>query len=107
AGTSSHDSARKLQAELQRLLDDPAWQAGQRGLALVEADRNREAEAELKRGLQAYPGDANLLGALGMVYMRTGQRALALRYFEQARDKESNGFRADKWAALIKSTRFW
>ncbi len=107
AGTSSYDSALRLQAALQRLLDDPAWQAGQRGLALVEAGKNQEAEIELKRGLQAYPGDAKLLGALGLVYMRKGQRALALRYFEQARDKESNGFHADKWAALINSTRFW
>ena len=106
-GTPVYSTALELQAQLQRLLDDPAWQAGRQGLALLEQDKNTQAEPLLKRALQAYPHDAELLGGLGLVYMRTNRRQQALNYFEQALENEQNAFRTDKWIDLIASARFW
>src|SRR5690606_31916719 len=57
----------RAQLELERqstLLADPAWQAGQAGLRLVDQGSNRQAITRLKQAIAAYPGDAQLHGAL-------------------------------------------
>ncbi|WP_207855698.1 tetratricopeptide repeat protein, partial [Pseudomonas sp. 79_C] len=52
-----------------KLLADPSWQAGQRGMALLDKGRNAEAEAQLRRALRQYPDDARLHGSLGYALM--------------------------------------
>lgn len=94
-------------AAIQRLLNDPAWQSGRQGLELLDQGKNALAETALMRGLEKYPDDANLIGGLGIVYMRTQRRKQALSYFKLARDKEKDSYRTQKWVDLIASTSNW
>ncbi|MBV6272400.1 cellulose biosynthesis protein BcsC [Alcaligenaceae bacterium CGII-47] len=99
--------AEKSLAAIQMLLDDPAWQAGREGLELLDQGENALAETALMRSLEKYPDDANLIGGLGIVYMRTQRRAQALSYFKLAHDKEKDSYRTQKWIDLIASTSTW
>ena len=100
----------RAQLELERqstLLADPAWQAGQAGLRLVDQGSNRQAITRLKQAIAAYPGDAQLHGALGMAYLRSDDRTRALQYFRLAKAKDTGDDQASKWISLIASTEYW
>jgi tetratricopeptide (TPR) repeat protein len=86
---------------------DPAWQAGQRGLTLLERGRNEEARQQFQIALRKYPDEADFIGGMGLVYSRTGQHEQALAYFERAKTKEQNSYRLSKWTDLIESARMW
>ncbi|HLR77872.1 MAG TPA: tetratricopeptide repeat protein, partial [Burkholderiaceae bacterium] len=104
------DIERQGRAELRRFdskLDDPAWQAGRRGVALIEQGEGAAALAPLQQAVQAWPDDVEFLGSLGVAYLRTGDRSTALHYFELARDKEPRVDRTYRWVSLIRSTRYW
>lgn len=89
------------------LMADPSWRGGREGLQLVEGGKSKEALPLLQRAVKAYPDDADLQGALGIAYLRTGSRSKALPYFVTARDKEVLVDKASKWVSLIQSTRYW
>lgn len=89
------------------LLADPAWRGGREALRLVEQGAGTAAVARLRTAIQAYPDDAELHGALGLAYMRTGDRTRALQQFELARNKEDRVDNASRWVSLIESTRYW
>lgn len=92
----------------QALLDDPAWRAGRDGMALIDADRDTpRALADLQRAVAAYPEEPDFLGALGLAWLRSGDRVQALRYFELARTHEAQVGGAAAWVSLIESTRYW
>ncbi|HHU94403.1 MAG TPA: tetratricopeptide repeat protein [Alcaligenaceae bacterium] len=92
----------------QQLLNDPAWHAGQAGLQLVENEQNpAKAISLLNQAVAAYPKDVDLLGALGLAYLRQNQRVQALRYFEKALEADEFGDRTSRWVSLIESTRYW
>ena len=104
------DAARKGQDELARqttLLADPAWQAGQSGLQLLEQGSNTQAIARLQKAIATYPDDVELHGALGLAYLRQGNRTQALKYFRLAKDKEQRDDQTSKWISLIASTEYW
>ena len=104
------DAADKGRKELERqtdLLGDPAWQAGQAGLRLLDQERNSQAIARLKQAIAAYPEDVELHGALGLAYLREGDRIRALRYFRLAKVKELRDDQTSKWISLIDSTEYW
>ncbi|MFC2971589.1 cellulose synthase complex outer membrane protein BcsC [Azotobacter bryophylli] len=90
-----------------RLIADPAWQAGQRGLALLEQGDAPGAEAELRRALRGRPEDAGLHGALGLALVRQGRHGEALGAFAEAHRLEQNTRLIDKWRDLYDSTRYW
>ena len=102
--------AGKGQLEIERqtaLLGDPAWQAGQAGLRLLDQGSNTQAIARLKKAITAYPEDAELHGALGLAYLREDDRTRALRYFRLAKEKEPRDDQTSKWISLIDSTGYW
>ncbi len=101
------DSARKERANQQAMLADPAYQARLSGLAKVDSGGGKAAIPALKQALATSPNDPELLGALGLAYARSGDRAQALRLFEQAQKADKNGLNTDKWASLIKTNRYW
>lgn len=95
-------------AHQQRLLNDPAWQAGQRGLQLLEANQLSAAETNLRRGIAKYPDDARLHGALGLAILRqTGRADEAYAAFSVAASKEQDTFWITKWRDLQQATRYW
>ncbi|CNF73895.1 cellulose synthase complex outer membrane protein BcsC [Yersinia frederiksenii] len=101
------DIARKELADQQAMLADPTYQARISGLAKVESGAGTTAIPALKQALAASPNDPELLGALGLAYARGGDRAQALRLFEQAQKVDTNGQKSDKWISLIKTNRYW
>lgn len=106
-GTRLYSDARARLGRQRALLDDPVWRAGQQGIAMVEADNNAAAIRQLEAAVRAYPDDAEMLGALGLAYLRENKRALALKYFELAREKEPRIDAASRWVSLIESTKYW
>ncbi|NYT63865.1 cellulose biosynthesis protein BcsC [Alcaligenaceae bacterium] len=103
-GQKAQDYLRQHQA----LLGDATWRAGQEGLRLVEAgSNNAQALASLKRAVAAYPDDVELIGALGLAYLRVGNRLQALHYFEMAKNKELREDKTSRWVSLIQTTRYW
>ncbi|CAM5210481.1 Cellulose synthase operon protein C [Castellaniella defragrans] len=108
AGLPRAPQALALADQREALLDDPAWQAGRKGMALVDANReNSKALADLAQAAAAYPEDPDVLGALGLAWLRAGDRRQALTYFERARDHETKVGGATAWVSLIASTRYW
>lgn len=104
------DAGARGQVELDRLdalLNDSAWQAGQQGLALIERGEGARALPLLQQAVAAYPDDVEFLGALGVAYLRSGNRLRALHYFEQAKEKEPRVDRTYRWVSLIQSTQYW
>lgn len=90
-----------------KLLADPSWQAGRRGLALLDKGRNAEAEAQLRRALRQYPDDASLQGALGYALMRQSRYEDANAAFRAASAKEQDTYWISQWKDLESSSQYW
>lgn len=91
-----------------KLLEDPAWQAGQRGLQLVEQEQSAvQAVQQLRQAVAAYPDDIELVGALGLAHLRLDQREQAIHYFERAIHLDALGDKTSRWVSLLDSTRYW
>lgn len=89
-----------------QLLDDPVWRSAQ--AALRQLDQGGQvALAPLQRAVRAYPDNAEFMGALGLAYLRSGDRAAALTWFEKARANTERVDQASAWVSLIESTRYW
>ncbi|MCO7516768.1 cellulose synthase complex outer membrane protein BcsC [Pseudomonas guariconensis] len=99
--------AGEVLAQQRRLVADPAWQAGQHGLRLLEQGRYIEAEAQLRRALRQYPGDARLHGALGSTLMGQRRYEDANAAFRLAASKEQDTHWMSKWNDLEASSRYW
>ncbi|WP_417251988.1 cellulose synthase complex outer membrane protein BcsC [Castellaniella sp.] len=101
------DAARKASHQA-ALINDPAWQAGREGIALIERGQDAAgALLRLQRAARAYPDDADILGNLGLAYSRTGDRTQALKYFKLAASHTHQIGGASAWVSLIDSTRYW
>ncbi|UMY63645.1 cellulose synthase complex outer membrane protein BcsC [Pseudomonas sp. LS.1a] len=90
-----------------KLLADPSWQAGQRGMALLDKGRNAEAEAQLRRALRQYPDDARLHGSLGYALMRQSRYEEANAAFRAASAKEQDTYWISQWKDLESSSQYW
>lgn len=55
------------------------------GLKELESGHYRNAQQKLFTALKARPNDPEILGALGMTYLRLGQQEAALSYFQKAK----------------------
>lgn len=100
--------AQEIIATQQVRLDDPAWRAGQAGLVSIEAEQNpTKALAQLQQALGKYPKDVELIGAVGLAYLRLGNRPQALHYFERAITTEQEADRKSRWVSLANATRLW
>ncbi|MFA3780717.1 cellulose synthase complex outer membrane protein BcsC [Yersinia sp. 1652 StPb PI] len=99
--------ARQALASQQAMLASPTYQARLSGLAKVDSGGGVAAIPALKQALAAAPNDPEILGALGLAYARSGDRAQALRLFELAQKSDKDGLKSDKWISLIKTNRYW
>ncbi|QEY57677.1 cellulose biosynthesis protein BcsC [Pseudomonas sp. C27(2019)] len=106
-GLEAEDKGRNELERQTALLADGSWQAGQAGLRLLDQGRNPQAIARLKKAIAAYPEDVELHGALGLAYLRQGERERALKYFHLAKEKEQRADETSKWISLIASTEYW
>ncbi|TYO75356.1 cellulose biosynthesis protein BcsC [Pseudomonas sp. CK-NBRI-02] len=99
--------AGEVLAQQQRLVADPAWQAGQLGQRLLAQGRNAQAEAQLRRALRQYPEDSELHGALGSALMGQRRYEEANASFRRAAAKEQDTRRISKWRDLEASSQYW
>lgn len=95
----------KLQAERKKIESDPLLSKRKLGLELVEKGDYREAKTSLSTVLKQMPNDPEVLGALGLIYMKEGQHDQAVIYF--ARAKDLNPEEKEKWTALQGSSQYW
>ena len=100
------DASRQLQ-EQEQYLADPAWQAGVKGKALIEAGDNVGAETQLRRALKRYPQDSNLLGSLGISLMRQNRHEAAYNTFVRASAIEQDTDWMTKWQDLKSANHQW
>lgn len=80
-------AARKNLTAQQKLLNDPNWQSGSRGRALLEQQRYAEAEPLLKKAVRAFPADGDLHGALAHALLNLDRYEEAEKYFSLAVSK--------------------
>lgn len=106
-GLDAGARGREQLARFDAKLNDPAWQAGRQGVALIEQGQGQTALALLQQAVAAYPDDVEFLGSLGIAYLRVGNRTRALHYFEQAIQKEPRVDRTYRWVSLMRSTQYW
>lgn len=106
-GTRLDPDARAILERQRRLLADPVWRGGKEGIALTDAGEGPVAMVRLQAAVRAYPTDPEFLGALGLAYMRSGDRAQALKYFELAKDNEPRVDAVSRWISLIDITDYW
>ncbi len=97
--------AEQVEAERRKLLANPAWKAGQRGLKLLEQGRLPEAEQALRQAVRGLPKREEFLGGLGQALMRQGRHLEAVPWFDKA--LKHTRYDADKWQSLKQTARFW
>ncbi|MDA1381069.1 tetratricopeptide repeat protein [Plesiomonas shigelloides subsp. oncorhynchi] len=105
ASAEAHSAYQTLQATL----SNPAFQAKRRANQKMAANSQDYAqiEQELRRALQGYPNDPELLGELGRLRLRQSRHNEALALFEQAQKNDPSADDAAKWTALINTARYW
>ncbi|WP_420064370.1 cellulose synthase complex outer membrane protein BcsC [Pectobacterium colocasium] len=102
------DAARKELDRQQSMLAAPTYQARLHALAQIEnGGGNRATLEELNQALAATPNDPELIGAVGLVYLRMGDRAKALAQFQKALQADVKRLNSRKWEGLIQSTQYW
>ncbi|MGE8175872.1 cellulose synthase complex outer membrane protein BcsC [Pseudomonas fluorescens] len=105
--TSLRADATKQLQEQEQYLADPAWQAGVKGKALLEAGDNVGAEASLLRAIKRYPQDSSLVGSLGVSLMRQNKHEAAYNAFVKASSIEQDTFWITKWQDLKAANYQW
>ncbi|KMK82053.1 cellulose synthase subunit BcsC [Pectobacterium atrosepticum ICMP 1526] len=102
------ETARKELSRQQGILADPVYQGRLRALAQIEDGGGNSATlGELNKSLAATPNDPELIGAIGLVYLRAGDRVKALAQFQKALQADVNRLNSGKWEGLIQSTQYW
>ncbi len=99
--------ARLDDAEQRRLMRDPFYRARSVGIALLESGDLAKAERKLRYALIGRPRDTEVLGGLGLLYMRRGEHARAQRYFKDAQRYNRDPDQQSRWQSLIDTARFW
>jgi tetratricopeptide (TPR) repeat protein len=94
------------QEELERL-KNPYYRAKKHGLVLLDANRLVEAEKQLRYALQGRAEDAEVLGGLGIIYLRRGDHEHAVQYFKKAAQYNEDPDQVNKWLSLIKASQYW
>ncbi|GAA3719966.1 cellulose synthase complex outer membrane protein BcsC [Oceanisphaera sediminis] len=99
-GSSYEAGGRREWQQQQALLKDPAWRAGQRGIALVKQSRYNQALPRLRRALKQYPQDAGLHGAHGQALIQLERYKEAEAALARAVRLEQSGRVISKWQDL-------
>ncbi len=99
--------ALEMRQEERRLMRDPHYRARSQGLALLEAGKLGGAERKLRYALNGRPKDPEVLGGLGLVYLRRGEHQQALNYFRDAERVNRDPDQQSRWRALIDTAAYW
>lgn len=103
---ASQGAAKRWEIE-QELRKDPTYLAKLRGLKLLDEGKNAQAEKQLRYALSTRPQDPDILGGLGLVYLRAGNQKQALNYFKQALVLNTNPDTQSKWENLVQTSSYW
>ena len=94
----------KLDANL-RTSYDPNYQAGIKGLALLDVGNLSGAEYLLQQSLAARPNDAEIVGGMGLLQLRLGHHSEAQGYFLMA--QKLAPAQHNKWESLFRTAKYW
>lgn len=103
----SADMARKMLAADTAQWQNPAFRARMRGLQNVTTNRMAQAEPDLRRVLAQAPDDGEILGALGIIESRRGNRNRAVTRLSRAIQQAPNSTNRSKWESLLQTNRYW
>ena len=98
-------ASRAVLATRLKLESDPAWQAQQQGLKLLDKGALAEADPLLMKALASRGTDPDLLGGLGLLRMREGRHAEARTFFLAAAQLDPNG--RTGWESMARTSLFW
>ncbi|WP_326489439.1 tetratricopeptide repeat protein, partial [Pectobacterium versatile] len=102
------ETARKELNRQQKMLADPTYQVRLRSLAQVESGGGDSTMLnELNKALSATPNTPALIGAVGLVYLREGDRKKALEQFQKALQVDMSRLHSGRWEGLIQNTQDW
>jgi len=96
--------ARTVEAR-RRLLADPRYRAKLDGLALLDGGKLDEAEERLRQAIEGRPGDAETVGAIGVLRMRQGRHEEAETHFAQA--VRLDPAQRARWMNMLNIARYW
>lgn len=91
----------------QQLRKDPKYLAKLNGLKNLDSGHILTAQQQLLIALKVRPNDPEILGGLGLVYLRLGQQEVALSYFKKAKKYDRDLRNVDKWNGYINSSSYW
>ncbi len=100
------DANKRFEQETE-LRKDPKYLAKLTGLKKLESGHILSARQQLLIALKARPNDPEILGGLGLAYLRLGQQEVALSYFKKAKKYDKDLRNVDKWNGLINSSSYW
>ncbi len=100
------DAKKRFEQETE-LRKDPKYLAKLAGLKELELGHIQNARQQLLIALKARPNDPEILGGLGLAYLRLGQQKVALSYFKNAKKYDKDLRNVDKWNGLINSSSYW
>ncbi|EDP58473.1 cellulose synthase subunit BcsC-related outer membrane protein [Vibrio sp. AND4] len=103
----ANQGARKRWETEQNLRKDPTYLAKLKGLKLLDEDKTKQAEKQLRYAMTTRPNDPEILGGMGKVYLRNGQQQKALEYFKRAQRSDRDPDSASKWTTLIETSQYW
>jgi tetratricopeptide (TPR) repeat protein len=92
--SGNHARAEQLFREVLKQTPNLPLARARLGMALVARDELKAAEAELKRGLEGLPNDADAALALARVYARTDRAEDAFEAYRNAASREPNSSRS-------------
>jgi len=98
-------TVRQKEAAHRKMLADPAYQAGQRGLAQLDRGNLEDAEALLETAYQKRRDDPDVVGGLGLVRLREGRHDEARALFERAMQLDADN--RGKWRSLAATAGYW
>ncbi|RYU70462.1 tetratricopeptide repeat protein [Aliivibrio finisterrensis] len=100
------DANKRFEKETE-LRKDPKYLAKLTGLKELESGHILNARQQLLTALEVRPNDPEILGGLGMVYLRLGQQEVALSYFKKAKKYDKDLRNVDRWNGYINSSSYW
>ena len=84
---------------------NPHYIAKHQGLAALNNEQLALAERKFRYAMIEYPNDPELIGGLGYVRMRQGNRLQAISFFKKALKNDPDN--QDQWTSLIATNNFW
>jgi tetratricopeptide (TPR) repeat protein len=106
-GKLQRDNFKIELAQLKKLQRDPFYKAWISGKTQMENENYSSAKIFFDKALTGRPSDPEILGSMGLLYLKQGLHLPAIKYFKLAAKSASSQNDKDVWLGLSKTAQFW